>query len=65
MKDIGHFEFGELHRPISFPGFEEPPREVGADRVEYWITYWNAAVEHVLRNAEHVTLLSYENRFGG
>jgi hypothetical protein len=61
MKDIGHFEFGELHRPISFPGLGELPRDVGADRVEYWMAYWNAAFEHVLGNAERVTLLSYEN----
>jgi|KBSSwiStaDraftv2_1062776.scaffolds.fasta_scaffold00904_8 hypothetical protein len=60
MADIGHYEFGALHRPIAFPGLEgliggrDP---LGAD---YWLAYWIAAFDYVLARGEGVILVPYE-----
>jgi hypothetical protein len=45
MRDIGHFEFGALHRPIAFDGVEP-----GADTADpdYWLRYWIAAFRALL-----------------
>jgi len=42
MRDIGHFEFGELHRPIRFPRAPDAP-ESGPEALDYWLGYWIAA----------------------
>lgn len=59
MADIGHYEFGALHRPISFPGLE-----VIHDRdpltLDYWLGYWIAAFEHVFERRNTVMIVSYE-----
>lgn len=47
MSDIGHFEFGDLHRPIAFPGFTELSDGTGPDDLAYWVAYWVAAFEHL------------------
>lgn len=65
MADIGHYEFGELHRPIDFPGFRDVRDRYGPDRLEYWIGYWVAAFEEILRAAPDIVLLSYERMCGG
>jgi hypothetical protein len=46
MADIGHYEFGNIHRPIRFPGFE--PGAHDADTVAYWLSYWVHAFREVL-----------------
>lgn len=46
MRDIGHFEFGLLHRPIGFPGFD--PAQYDPATPEYWMAYWIHAFRHVL-----------------
>ncbi|MCA8882251.1 MAG: sulfotransferase [Rhodobacteraceae bacterium] len=61
MRDIGHYEFGALHRPIRFDGFDAL-LEGGltpAD-LDYWLAYWIAAFEHVAQRRDKVTLLHYE-----
>lgn len=47
MRDIGHFEFGRLHKPILFPGFV--PDMYDAMSGDYWLNYWIKAFEHVLQ----------------
>lgn len=47
MADIGHFEFGALHRPILFEGVDELASRYGPDQLEYWIGYWIAAYRHL------------------
>lgn len=47
MADIGHFEFGALHRPILFEGVADVARQYRPDQIEYWIGYWSAAFRHV------------------
>lgn len=60
MADIGHFEFGALHRPIAFPGLGE--RLQGRDplTIDYWLSYWVAAFEHVLDRADGLVLLAHD-----
>ncbi|MDX1781262.1 MAG: sulfotransferase [Thalassovita sp.] len=48
MHDIGHFEFGDLHRPILFPGLCDETRDLEPDRLEYWLRYWNCAYRHLM-----------------
>jgi len=43
MADIGHFEFGALHRPILFDGVDELASRHDPGQLEYWIGYWIAA----------------------
>lgn len=60
MADIGHFEFGELHRPIDFPLLEELTSGRDPESIDYWLAYWIAAFEHVLEQRDKVTVFSYE-----
>lgn len=68
MEDIGHFEFGALHRPIQFEGLQEATGRYSKDSLEYWMAYWMVAFTHVLRFKDDVVLLCYEKcceDFGG
>jgi hypothetical protein len=60
MADIGHYEFGDLHRPIAFPALE--PLLAGREplTLDYWLAYWIAAFEYVLARRDVGLLLSYE-----
>jgi hypothetical protein len=60
MADIGHFDFGELHRPILFPLTEQLTRIQDPLSLDYWISYWIAAFSYVLERREKVILISYE-----
>jgi len=58
MRDIGHLEFGALHTPIAFPGFDRStgsPREPG-----YWLHYWTAAYRMVLDKAQGLHIVTHE-----
>ncbi|MEL6318929.1 MAG: sulfotransferase, partial [Pseudomonadota bacterium] len=46
MDDIGHLEFGLLHKPIAFEGFEWRGRDAGDP--DYWLDYVAAAYAHAL-----------------
>ncbi len=60
MADLGHYEFGELHRPIGFPGLERLIAGRDPTSIDYWLAYWVAAFEHVLMHRGEVTLVCYE-----
>lgn len=60
MGDIGHYEFGELHRPIAFEGLDRLRDRYRPDTLDYWVAYWECAFEHVLAERRSVVLLSYE-----
>jgi hypothetical protein len=60
MRDLGHLEFGALHRPLSFPGLESVRGQWAPESLGYWIGYWIIAFRHVLSSPEEVSLLSYE-----
>jgi hypothetical protein len=61
MRDIGHLEFGALHRPILFEGMSEVGGRYRPDTIDYWLAYWNLAFEHVLRYRDQIILVSYED----
>ena len=46
MRDIGHFEFGKLHKPILFPGFSAG--EYDPSQNDYWLSYWIHVFRHLL-----------------
>jgi hypothetical protein len=60
MKDIGHYEFGDLHRPIAFPGLSAWISNFDPRSINYWVAYWIAAYEYVLSRRDSVILFSYE-----
>lgn len=60
MGDIGHLEFGALHRPLMFPGMATVRDRYPADTLDYWIAYWIAAFEHVLTQQNQLRFFSYE-----
>lgn len=64
MHDIGHLEFGELHRPIAFDGMAEVIARYEPVSLEYWVGYWVAAFEQILSRPDLSTFVSYE-RFCG
>jgi len=64
MEDIGHYEFGLLHRPILFPGLQDLTVNLEPGSINYWIAYWIAAFEH-LSGLEGVCFVSYERFCSG
>jgi hypothetical protein len=60
MADIGHYEFGDLHRPIAFLGINEHLFNRNPLEIDYWLAYWIAAFEYVVERLDKVTLISYE-----
>jgi hypothetical protein len=60
MRDIGHFEFGELHRPINFAGVEAMRSRFSPHSLAYWLGYWAEAFEQILDEQDHIILLSYD-----
>jgi len=59
MDDIGHLEFGALHRPIRFQGMRQIRERYHPETIDYWLAYWIVAFTHVLRYRESITLVSY------
>jgi hypothetical protein len=60
MSDIGHLEFGELHRPIAFPGVDQIVTQHRPEDLSYWIAYWTAAFRHIVQLKNDVLFVSYE-----
>lgn len=65
MADIGHYEFGELHRPIAFPGCEALMNGRDSLTLNYWLGYWIAAFEYVLERRGGLLVVSYEATCAG
>jgi hypothetical protein len=59
MGDIGHYEFGALHRPFQFPNFESLTKGLKPKSVDYWLAYWISAFQY-LSEQEGISLLCYE-----
>jgi hypothetical protein len=60
MGDLGHFEFGELHKPFRFPGMSEVRSRFQPTELDYWVGYVRGAFRSILQGAEHALLVSYE-----
>jgi len=51
MRDIGHFEFGQIHKPLAFPGFQAGRYDPTTP--DYWLHYWIQAFQEILKYSEH------------
>ncbi len=60
MRDIGHYEFGALHRPVLFEEFRTLAQGTTPSDLDYWFAYWIAAFRHVAARRERLHLLGYE-----
>ena len=60
MADIGHYEFGRLHRPFAFGDFPDTGGARDPDRPDYWLGYWIAAYEAVQAARACLRPLAYE-----
>ena len=61
MRDIGHFEFGLIHKPIAFAGFEQD--RYTPDSPDYWLYYWIHAFREVLSHpGEHIIVAQADLR---
>ncbi len=61
MGDIGHYEFGALHRPIQFEGFAPLVEGLKVTDLDYWFAYWIAAFDHIAARRDRVHLIEYED----
>jgi hypothetical protein len=61
MADLGHYEFGDLHRRIAFSGIDKLLSNRNPLNIDYWLAYWIAAFEHVFARRNKVMLISYES----
>lgn len=61
MDDIGHLEFGALHRPIDFEGVDEIRKRYRTDSMDYWTAYWLHGFRHIVDHQDHVIFVSYEH----
>ena len=50
MADLGHFDFGANLRPIDFDGWLDGDCAETPDDFEFWLRYWCAAFENLLRS---------------
>ncbi len=60
MEDIGHYEFGEIHKPIGFPELTKWTSYWDPTSINYWVAYWIAAYNYVLEHRNIVLIISYE-----
>lgn len=61
MRGIGHFDFGENFLPVNFNDWLQRDRRPEATTLEFWLEYWIAAYEHVLRSAgSNVIFVSFD-----
>jgi Sulfotransferase family len=61
MADIGHYEFGALHRPIQFPELASLTTHKDPLTLDYWLAYWIAAFESPIRDRGNLRIVSYED----
>ncbi len=60
MADIGHYEFGALHRPIQFSRLTALTADRNPLTIDYWLAYWIAAFEDLDTDQADVRIISYE-----
>ncbi|NOE35812.1 sulfotransferase [Ruegeria sp. HKCCD7318] len=59
MSDIGHLEFGLLHKPMAFDQFD--PGETGPDQPDYWLRYWIAAFHEVKQQNDTCLIVTQDD----
>lgn len=64
MEDIGHLEFGALHRPFGFDGFAALAAGLTPRDPDYWLAYWIAGNRTVLAHAAGLLVLPQDRLAG-
>ena len=59
MEDIGHYEFGVLHRTLRFPNFVSLTHNLEPTTLDYWLGYWISAFEYLSEQLD-ISILHYE-----
>lgn len=59
MRDIGHLEFGLLHRPIAFEGFA--PGKLKPETADYWLQYWITAFQEVRAKGQYCHIVTQDS----
>ncbi len=59
MRDIGHFEFGLIHQPMMFAGFDAERYDPATP--DYWLAYWIHACRDVLEHSASCVLVSQDD----
>jgi hypothetical protein len=60
MDDIGHYEFGSLHRPFAFERLAGLTDAHQPESANYWLAYWIATFEHITRTKGDAIIVPYE-----
>jgi len=60
MADLGHFEFGALHKPIAVDGLTDLIGDLKTDSIDYWLAYWVSVFEY-LATQQGIHFVSYES----
>ena len=60
MKAIGHYDFGQNLRPIDFDGWYDRRAVKEAKSLAFWLEYWIASYQHLLKDAEHLNFFNYD-----
>ena len=60
MADIGHYEFGEVHKPIAMEGLGAILGDMSAESTDYWLAYWICCFEH-LSAQQGINFVCYES----
>lgn len=60
MNDIGHYEFADLHRPFAFEELAALTEGRSIQSLDYWLAYWIAAFEHVVKTGGEALIVPYE-----
>lgn len=61
MEDIGHYEFGSLHRPFALEGLTKLKAGHLPESPNYWRAYWITSCEYIENNrGDAVTVSSGE-----
>jgi hypothetical protein len=61
MAHLGHFEFGQLHKPLKFSEMEKLSY-YNSETLEYWLTYWLLAFKDVLAHfkTSEIALIAFD-----
>jgi len=61
MKAIGHFDFGDLLKPINISNWYERGSDLSPSESKFWLSYWCAFAEHLLEQSDgDVVLVNFE-----
>lgn len=59
MRDIGHYEFGLIHKPVLFDGFA--PDRYDPATPDYWLSYWIQAFREVAAHRADCILVTQDD----